>query len=125
MWLFTPFGFFSVVEIRRDPERLFVRARVRADLVALLKRIGARTPIHRTPDADYPYRVVLPRETVAQAVADFVREGLRYPNFKDEVLRRQGSSRELAYHDVWTVMRGIEDDGARSATPPAPVAGSR
>lgn len=122
MWLFTPFGFFSVVAHRHEPEMLLVRSRARADLGSLLAELegdDAHVPIQRTPDADYPYRVTLRRETVVELMTRFVMTGLDYPNFKNAVADRQGYERASTYHDVWEVVTRTEDREARQSRRPA------
>jgi hypothetical protein len=118
MWLFTPFGFFSVVAHRAHPDRVLVRSRVRADLVELAKREPGKPVIRRTPEADYPYRIEIARRRLATIVQRFVLDELDYPNFKGAVAERQGFGRAHAYHDVWERLRGTEDGGARSLAAP-------
>jgi hypothetical protein len=113
MWLFTPFGFFSVVQHRLDENMLLVRARARVDLMNLLARADVRTPIQHTPERDYPYRVTLSREVVAEFLIDFVTTGIDYENFKAEVAKTQGFDRTTTYHHVWDDVRAIEDPEAR------------
>lgn len=114
MWLFTAFGFFSVVAHRDKPDDLLVRSRARTDLETLLSRSGLPSLyVEHTPDADYPYRVTLPRKHLALVVAATLTD-IDYTNFKSAVGERQGMARELAYHDVWAAVRQTEDEGARS-----------
>ena len=63
MWLCSKEGFFSVVQ-KEDSDRLDVRARVRADLVALSTQyLGNPQPmIYTFPNADYEYRIFLTHE---------------------------------------------------------------
>lgn len=105
MWLFTKHGFYSVVEDRADPRMLIVRARVRQDLVRLLRDAGEKKRvrgIRSTRDADYEYRVWLPRSLVAQIAAGAVR-AIDYANFKDAFADK---SRKGKLMQVWTVMAG-------------------
>jgi hypothetical protein len=120
MWLFTPFGFFSVVAHREKPDAVLVRSRAREDLAELVKRLpGKKPPIRRTPAADYPFRVELRRARVAELVRSFVLDELDYPNFKGAVAERQGFARAHAYHEVWSTLRGTEEPGARSLVAPS------
>lgn len=109
MWILTTFGFFSVVAHRDLPDSLLVRARVRADLDALLARmiVPDRPPVECTPDADYRYRAVVPRSVFATILALAI-EGIDYANFKDAVHERQGFARALLYSNVWDQLRGVE-----------------
>jgi hypothetical protein len=120
MWLFLPFGFFSVVAHRTRPERVLVRARRREHLTELGQR-GVAGVIQETSYADYPFRIEADREAVAAFAARHVLE-MGYDNFKAEAGRKAGRGRERyvpALHDVWTTMRATEEPraGARTATP--------
>lgn len=117
MWVITTEGFFSIVK-DRDGGGLLVRARVQADLEGLLERerevIGRHLPkgskfpeVNSTPMADYPFRVVLPSETVADILWLAARR-IDYPNFKSAVGTRQGFEREGLLHRVWAVLRDLE-----------------
>lgn len=118
MWVFTSFGFFSVVQHRARPDHVLVRARDRADLVALVKRVGKPKPaIRHTPAADYPYRLELAKGRFASFMSSIALE-LDYPNFKGAVAERQGYERAAVYHDVWAKLRSIEVPGIASFTPP-------
>lgn len=110
MWVLTSLGFFSIV---RKPDdvgagTLTVRARVRADLVALrdaaLPTLGA---IVSSPDADYRYRARAPQADVAAALARLA-AALDYANFKDEVARCQGQARAELYEHVWGALHALQ-----------------
>lgn len=122
MWLFTPFGFFSVVAHRDDDDALLVRSRARKDLEFLAARLvnpasparGERvTSIEHTPDRDYPYRMVVTRAELDVLMTAFIRDELIYYNFKSECGEVDRLKwREL--HAVWETMRGHEDGQARA-----------
>lgn len=106
MWIFTSFGFFSIVADRNDPRYLIVRARARADLEAFGGRLGIRPnalAIRTTPEADYPFRLRAWRRTVG-TVLESIALDVDYPNFKAEVARAQGDDRAHMYHEVWSVL---------------------
>lgn len=119
MWLITPTGFYSIVEKPTDRGKgtLTVRARVRADLIAL-KRVHCPSlgRIRESEDTDYRFRATAKRADVIQAVAHMI-EGLNYSNFKSEVAMRQGIDRAHLYHDVWDVLHRLQDDPAFEASP--------
>jgi hypothetical protein len=122
MWIFTKFGFFSVVR-EAGNDTLMVRARVHADLVQAVRYMGIPDgAIVRTPMRDYPYRVFVTRKQVATLVLESVgADVLDYTNFKSEVAVTPGQGRTRAnlYHDVWEVMCRAEDGLARlPLTPP-------
>lgn len=102
MWIVTTSGFMSIVEHRDDRNLVLVRGRVRADLEPLAHELGGH--VASTPDADYPYRLIAPKRDVAAAISRMVL-AIDYPNFKDEVGRRQGRAREHAYHEIWASLR--------------------
>lgn len=114
MWLMTPVGFFSVVRKPTDIEgkTLTVRARVREDLEALkTKYLPELDEIQESEVNDYRYRAVATQEAVAQAMARLVND-LDYDNFKNAVAKRQGQGRADVYHDVWSVLYGLQRTAA-------------
>lgn len=104
MWIFTTLGFFSVVAHRDKPDRLCVRARNKLDITALRIKLGKPRPkIIETPEADYPFRMIVNRERFAGAMSNLVRDTL-YDNFKNQIYK-QDPDREATYHDVWTILK--------------------
>lgn len=116
MWIFTPFGFLSVVSDRNDPKKLLIRARARVDLenfkALYCKRLG---PIENSPRADYPFRARVGRVAFTYAMGRVI-DDLKYPNFKSAVTAKQGSVRHDVYMRVWTVMRDAETEGKLDGT---------
>lgn len=109
MWLFTPFGFFSVVRKRGDP-RLTVRARAAGDLDALrASHAPSLSPTLAHAGTDYPYRATIAPEAWADAAASIAR-AVDYANFKDEVKSRQGTDRARAYAQVWEALLALEHE---------------
>jgi hypothetical protein len=103
MWLFTPFGFFSIVQKPGDPS-LTIRARVREDLDALRERyLPSLSATIAKAGTDYPWRATATHEATGEAMAALVRD-LDYGNFKSEVAKLQGQVRATAYHQVWDVL---------------------
>lgn len=103
MWLFTPIGFFSVVQ-KDDSNVLTVRARVREDLDALRQSyLPSLTTTETTPSADYRYRAVASHAAFSEALAK-IGAGIGYANFKDEVANCQGVKRSQVYGRVWTTL---------------------
>lgn len=89
-------AFFSIVDHGREDQNLTVRARFKQDI----NRVFPTVDVEYSPQRDYAYRAYIDRETVAQAMADQVRE-INYHNFKNSV---KENWRHDAYADVWTVM---------------------
>jgi hypothetical protein len=119
MWIFTKYGFFSVVCGRQrfgmsaepDPNTVMVRARRRTHLENLKERfpdeLGAAT-IHQSQDTDYRYRIVVPKTTFVQ-VLDSLGQEMTYTNFKSEVGMNSGDPDYLAaLHEVWETMYGLQ-----------------
>jgi hypothetical protein len=115
MWLVTTFGFYSVVEKAWDHERgtLTVRARAREDLDALrAKYLPELGEVAEDESADYRFRAQAPREQVALAFAQALRD-LDYDNFQEAISRRQGYGRERIYHDAWQAFLAIQHPARR------------
>ena len=121
MWLFTRYGFFSVVQARRvengkvvvepDPETLMVRARRREHLDALLERFDslADLEITESPGTDYRYRMIVPR-SVWRMIVDGLVSDIDYTNFKSACGKTKPDDRDYvsALHDVWQVCYGMQ-----------------
>lgn len=101
MWLFSVYGFFSVVclnsrpldgspakgKITVDTTRVAVRARVRAHLESLLKDypdLASLSDILDTPGRDYACRVLVSKEKWARTVMEIAQD-IDYENFKGRV----------------------------------------
>ena len=121
MWLFTKYGFYSVVCARRgdggygqpiDENRLMVRARVRDHLDALRKRFPdllENAAIRAYPGSDYAFRIFVAKSDWVAAMAALTEE-IAYDNFKAEVARGgAGDDYEAALHDVWSVMHRLQE----------------
>lgn len=116
MWLFTRYGFYSVVQARRceggqvtstpDPEHLMVRARVRQHLINLQDVFPKLLDfqIQESLDTDYPYRIILPRQ-LWRSVAQALTEDINYVNFKD-ACETDGLVEDAythALHEIWMI----------------------
>jgi hypothetical protein len=106
MWLFTDQGFYSVVAHNRDPGKLLVRARVRADLEALREQIP-EIRIYSDRRADYRWRAVVTRAEWVKAVA-LLAASIDYPNFKAAVAERQPGEREPVYQRIWGELLSLQ-----------------
>lgn len=107
MWIFTPFGYFSVVQ-KQGSSSLTVRARVREDLDRLREQyLPSLSPTIAGAGTDYRYRATVPHENLALAMAAIVRD-IDYSNFKSEVAQREGPTREAVYHKVWDALWQLE-----------------
>jgi hypothetical protein len=104
VWIFTEFGFFSIVAHRTKPETVLVRGRCEKDVQEFQRRAGIRAEkVFEDWGADYPYRLELPKVAAAKVLMDATLS-LNYDNFKNRVARAQGWERSNTYHDVWAVL---------------------
>jgi hypothetical protein len=121
MWLFTQYGFYSVVCARDltgnpsqvDPDTFMVRARRRQHLESLQKRFPklGSFEITDTSGTDYRFRVVVPKAVWNEVVRDLTAE-IDYGNFKDRAGRASGDDRYVhALHEVWAVMERLQRPG--------------
>ena len=111
MWLFCKHGFFSAVEHKDDESMVLVRSRFRGDLERLLESAGLDTwkaIVNNTPDADYAYRMEIPRETWSRIVQE-VADDVDYTNFKAKVHEGGGSLRDEAYMGCWMELRRAQE----------------
>lgn len=96
MWIFTPFGFLSIVDKGGDGTTLLVRGRRKGEIEAIFPEAQVET----SPRNDYLYRARISRERVAEAVTEMIRN-TTYSNFKAAIP-------DAAYHhacmEVWEVM---------------------
>lgn len=113
MWLFTKYGFFSVVEVTGEPTKIQVRARLRKDIEAIAElaweATSNRPKIIESKDSDYRFRVVLPRNDWYE-LGQFLITDIDYSNFKGKVLcPGTEPARSRAYHHVWSTMSYLQD----------------
>lgn len=109
MWLFTSFGFFSVVLKQGEPD-LTIRSRARGDLLRLQRHY---LPELSDPVAhegtDYPWRARCGHDDLARAMPRIVKH-IDYANYKDEVALSNGKDRAHRYAKVWQSLYGMNDD---------------
>lgn len=110
MWIFTKFGFFSIVEKPEDEKEntLTVRARVKTDLESLRDEyLPILGPISEDKGTDYKYRARAPRLDIASAFSQIVLD-IDYSNFKEAVAKNQGTERASSYHEIWGALHGLQ-----------------
>lgn len=110
MWIFTPDGFYSIVEKPedRDAGMLTVRSRVAADLDALREKFMPELgPTISGVGTDYLYRAKISKAAFSEGMKR-VSESIDYCNFKFEVGTRQGYDRARIYARVWTDLLALE-----------------
>ncbi|MBT4976495.1 MAG: hypothetical protein HOM86_04055 [Gemmatimonadetes bacterium] len=112
MWIFTPFGFFSIVHKTYDaPEQLTIRARVRGDLENLVSHLPSASAIREDINADYRFRITAEKDDVAYLMARLVVD-LDYDNFKNQVAKEQGYDRAACYGEVWSTLYELQSTEA-------------
>jgi hypothetical protein len=103
MWLLYPkYLFMSVVDNKQDRTHstLLVRFRRRKNAEAFLTDFPVAV-LRTTPDRDYRYRAVVPKEAMAEIIKKLV-EGIDYRNFKDEAFRvSQDTAESVLLHQIW------------------------
>jgi len=116
MWLFTKYGFFSVVCARRgkgasvklDQKLLMVRARDRDHIEGLQRRFNRELGSYKITEStrnDYRFRIFVPRK-VWLGVARALAADIDYGNFKDEARKTQGKAGDDyldVLHTIWSV----------------------
>lgn len=105
MWIFLQDAFLSISAHEDRPDDLMVRGRVEGDI----ERVFPDASVEETPDADYRYRAAVPRDEVAQAVADRAR-GLEYFDF-DDAVPDEDRVRQETYTSVWETMSEAQRAG--------------
>lgn len=112
MWIMTTIGFYSAVQHRDNHDDLLIRARSKADLLALqalaADRFGGVGPIDTTlTGADYPHRMVISKSTWKALLEDLT-DDVDYDNFKTAVARAGHPERANTYHNVWQDLLAVE-----------------
>lgn len=110
MWVFTPEGFYSLVQDKQDASKILVRSRIADDLERLLDAYInkndaeiLKNSITEWSGTDYRYRVALSRELV-QYVFGEAAASITYTNFKNEVTEQRGHYRHDLYMKIWHIM---------------------
>lgn len=122
MWMFTRYGFMSVVQDKRDPTLLQVRFRAEEHADAFLESCRPINPkwghVIATPLADYPFRIVMPRNRFSTWMGAHAIDGIDYTNFKD-AMKELGHGRMMLslLHDVWATVRHTIDERANRPHP--------
>lgn len=106
MWLMNNLGFVSADRHVEKKDHLIARARDKESLRGLSE--AAETQIEATPEADYPYRVELPRVMFSEWVAEQV-DTLDYTNYKARVTETRGFHYAGVLHEVWAVLHSLTD----------------
>ena len=116
MWLFTRYGFLSVVCAKDDKgasliDLLMVRARTQHHLRNLQIAFPELTgKIHETMNTDYQFRIMVPKRVWQSVMAQLVDEQ-EWSNFKEEA-GRFSKYRDKEYldvlHEVWGIVAQLQ-----------------
>lgn len=124
MWLMTVYGFFSVTQSEKEPDKFKVRARRKEHLEKLSRAFKQlrRFEIHDSPKLDYRWRIYVPRETWKKVVAQLI-DQTQFSNFKNAAKKFGGDDRYLhALSKTWSTFADIQESppygmGALRLTP--------
>ncbi len=109
MWLFTKFGFFSVVN-KGDNDELTVRSRTKSDLDRLRNHyLPSLSPSRAHEGTDYPWRATTSPTALGEAMR-VIAQDIDYANFKDEVALGLGKDRAKRYGKIWSALYDMPDD---------------
>ena len=113
MWVIQNNAFVSIVEHRDDASKLIVRGRFKGDVERFLNPLpsGLHVVEEVTPNADYRFRAVVPREAVAHAMLRGVSK-ITYPNFKDSI---KAAFRKSIAMRVWSIFNAAQQQRAEPA----------
>lgn len=108
MWIFSKFGFFSIVETKEkyhENEDFMIRARCEEHLKNLNNHCGINYRIIKTEDADYMYRIVVSKEDFHKIMLE-LEKSVDYTNFKDACFKYNPKDYDWheALHSVWDIM---------------------
>lgn len=111
MWLFTRYGFVSIVAHRTQPDALLVRSRA----PGVIEHFWPEAVVQELPERkrDYRFRATLPRSQVARVMRDQI-HSIDYPDFKSAI-------RDDDYHDAtlrtWIIMKRYQQELERRKFP--------
>lgn len=101
MWVFSQYGFYSIVE--KQSGVFQVRSRSREDLENLIRHSGMYFAVIDTPQGDYSHRIEITRSEL-DFIFETLAQSVDYPNFKDKVAKTKQKSRLKMFHDIWELV---------------------
>lgn len=112
MWMFTKYGFFSIVLDSQNLSLAAIRGRAVKDLEALKKAFPALlqdAEIKLTPERDYYCRLTIDRTQLPELYAAMA-EAIDYPDFKTELKRTHAQDDKLPLlNNLWGTMNRYQD----------------
>ena len=104
MWIFTPDGFYSVVQDKINKDQMWIRTRDREDLVRLITKYNiSASPILEDYGTDYKFRVTVWRQEWVRVAAALAGD-IDYNNFKHESEIQRGAIRASILCEIWWVL---------------------
>lgn len=105
MWLATKFGFYSIVQDKKNRNQFKVRTRDKKDLESLRKIEEFKNrKIHFDSLADYHYRIFITKNELT-VLMKYLSDNLDYDNFKDKIKEEVSQKDKLPYYTrIWTIM---------------------
>ena len=104
MWIFTKWGFISVVEDKSNPSFFVVRSREKYSLEEVVSRLEKDYEIFTNIGTDYIYRIFVPKEEFVYLMVKEL-NSIGYNNFKqaaEEYLKEDEWLNTLA--NVWFIL---------------------
>lgn len=109
MWLVTKSGFVSIVRDRKDPSKVWVRARIEGDIEGLLPEYADQVTLQA--GADYCWRLLVPKTAVAVALMEQVMD-LSYTGHAKESMNAtspKSNYRMKAYYACWNALAEMQE----------------
>lgn len=103
MWIVTNKSFLSVVQDRKNPDKMVVRARVKGDLESFF---GSDIKVLETDDSDYRFRTFVHRTVLKGKMLEEI-NSIDYSNFKNSV---EDDERYGWYTQIWSVMYRVQEN---------------
>jgi len=105
MWVFSKWGFVSIVKKGVNGDEWQVRSRSREDLINLIKAADLRGQnVIETFGSDYRYRLVIKADELS-LIFDAFESSIDYPNYKTRLSQTPGQEKNCrAAHTVWGVI---------------------
>jgi len=111
MWLFTKYGFYSIVKKKfgNQVKPFQLRARKQKDLENLIRIAMLETKITETLQADYHYRITVDEKELIW-ILEVLADHLDYENFKSMIAGQADQKDKLsAYHNIWAAMYSFQN----------------
>lgn len=106
MWLFTKYGFYSIVKDYKDPKLYKCRARSKKDLLNLIANFKYLKDysIQCDKKADYHYRIFISQNHFSMLMLS-ISNTIDYSNFKGHISRNKDQVDKVDhYSEVWQIM---------------------